>query len=288
MRERIGIVHPGRMGASVGAAALAAGGRVAWASRARSDATGARAAEAGLTDVGTVDALAGACDVIVSVCPPGAALEVAEEAVGARFRGIYVDANAVAPATARRIAETVEAAGARFVDGGIIGPPAVRTGTTRLYLSGADAELVAGLFAGSPLEAIALEGPAGEASALKMCYAAWTKGSAALLVAIRALAVAEDVEAPLLREWARSQAGLEERSERAVRSNAPKAWRFAAEMREIAHAFAAAGLPEGFHRAAADVYEGLAAFKDRSPPPELADAVDALLEAGRGRDVSNG
>lgn len=277
MSTQIGILHPGQMGASVGAAAVAGGGRVMWSSEGRGKTTRGRAASAGLEGLTSLDALIGASEVLICVCPPAAAMDVARDITERGFAGIYVDANAVAPRTAREIGAIVEAEGGRFVDGGIIGPPAVRAGTTRLYLSGPEREAVAGLFDGTVLEAIGVEGGAGAASALKVCYAAWTKGSAALLVAIRALAVAESVEAPLMREWSLSQRGLEQRSEDAVRKNAFKAWRFAGEMREIAQSFGTEGLPPGFHEAAADVYERLTGFKDCDPPPGVQEAVDAIL-----------
>jgi len=113
-----------------------------------------------------------------------------------------------------------------------------------------------------------------------MCYAAWTKGSAALLTAIRALAVAEGVENALLEEWNISQHGIEARSTAGARNNAFKAWRFAGEMREIAATFEAAGLPGGFHQGAADVYTRLAAYKDCDPPPELTEIIETLLDPG--------
>jgi 3-hydroxyisobutyrate dehydrogenase-like beta-hydroxyacid dehydrogenase len=223
-----------------------------------------------------VPALVRRADVILSICPPHAALDVGRAVADQGFRGIYVDANAVAPGTARDIATLVEAAGATFVDGGIIGPPPERAGTTRLYLAGRAAPRVAAAFAGSSLEAIVLDGPPGAASALKMAYAAWTKGSAALLMAVRALATAEGVDDALVREWARSLPELPARSEAAVRGNARKAWRFVGEMEEIAATFGAAGLPDGFHRAAAVVYERLAGYKDSGEPPPLPEVAKAL------------
>jgi hypothetical protein len=113
-----------------------------------------------------------------------------------------------------------------------------------------------------------------------MCYAAWTKGSAALLAAIRALAVAEDVESALLEEWNISQHGLEARSAAGACNNAFKAWRFAGEMREIAATFEAAGLPGGFHQGAGDIYTRLAGYKDCDPPPPLAEVIEKLLDSG--------
>ena len=148
----------------------------------------------------------------------------------------------------------VEGAGGRFVDGGIVGPPPEREGTTRLFLSGPEAETVAAAFAGSVVEAVVLGPEPGRASALKMAYAAWTKGTAAMLLAIRATARANGVEDALLAEWARSQPDAPGRSEDAAGAAAAKGWRWIAEMEEIAATFAAAGQPDGFHRAAADVY----------------------------------
>ncbi len=267
------------MGATVGGAAVAAGGRVMWSSDGRGEATRGRADVSGLEDVGSLNALMDQSDVLISVCPPAAAIAVASEAAKRGFASIYVDANAVAPATAREIAAIVEEAGALFVDGGIVGPPTMSSGTTRFYLSGAQPEVVAALFDGSVLEAITIEGGAGAASALKTCYAAWTKGAAALLIAIRALAHAEGVETPLLNEWSISQQGLEQRSDNAVSENTVKAWRFAGEMREIADSFAADGLPPGFHEAAAEVYGRLAGFKDRDPAPTVQDVIGAVLSS---------
>jgi 3-hydroxyisobutyrate dehydrogenase-like beta-hydroxyacid dehydrogenase len=224
-----------------------------------------------MEDVGSLDALAERADVIISVCPPGAATEVAHAVSSLAFDGIYVDVNAISPTTARSIGQQFR----RFVDGGVIGPPVRSAGSTRLYLSGEDARDVAGLWTDTPLGTRIVDGGAGAASAVKVCFAAWTKGTAALLLAIRALAVGEGVEEALLAEWAISMPDLAEQSERAAVGNAPKAWRFSGELDEIAVTFAANGLPDGFGRAAAEVYERLAGFKDTSGTT-LPDVVTAL------------
>lgn len=236
------------MGSAVGAVLRSRGHEVLWASEGRSADTAERAAEAGLEDACSVSELARRSDVVLSICPPHAALEVAGSLVG--FDGIYVDANAISPETAREVASRVP----RYVDGGIIGGPPREPGDTRLYLSGEDATTVAELFEGSALEPVVLSGPVGTASAMKMVYAAWTKGSAALLLAVRATARAEGIEDALLQEWADSIPGLEERSLRAARSAEKKGWRWVGEMEEIAATFAAAGEPDGFHKAAAEVF----------------------------------
>jgi 3-hydroxyisobutyrate dehydrogenase-like beta-hydroxyacid dehydrogenase len=243
----IGLLHPGEMGAAVGAVLRSRGHRVMWASAGRSEATRARAEEAGLEDVGSAEAVAES-EVVLSVCPPHAALDVARSL--GPFGGLYVDANAVSPATARAVGELVAAAGARYADGGIVGSPPREPGTTRLYLSGEAADEARELFDGSALEPRVV----GNASAVKMAYAAWTKGSAALLLAVRELARAEGIEEQLLEEWALSIPELPERSERAARSAEAKGWRWVGEMEEIAATFEAAGLPAGFHHAAAEVF----------------------------------
>jgi hypothetical protein len=198
--------------------------------------------------VRTSDALAAASEVIFSVCPPHAAVELARSLVG--FDGIYVDANAVAPATARTISESV----GRYVDGGMIGPPPLKQGTTRLYLSGPDAELVADLFAASIVEAIVVSDGVASASALKMAYAAWSKGTFALLLAICAVARAEGVEDALFAEWSRSLVQLPDQTAVAANSALTKGWRWIGEMMEIAETFSSADLPRGFHEAAAEIY----------------------------------
>ena len=259
--ERVGLLHPGEMGAAIGAVLIERGHRVAWASAGRSTETRARAEAAALEDVGDVSRVA-ETEIVFSICPPHAALDVAEALSG--FRGLFVDANAIAPETARAVTAVIEAGGGRFVDGGIVGPPPHERGTTRLYLSGRAAEAVAELFRDSRVDARPLSTEIGAASALKMAYAAWTKGTAALLLAIGDLARREGVEDALLGEWAISLPGLAERAQQASRSADAKGWRWVGEMEEIAATFAAAGLPAGFHEAAADIFRR----RSTAPVPE--------------------
>jgi len=274
----VGLLHPGDMGSAVGATVVAGGARVLWASAGRSAATRARAREAGLEDAGTLESVVQASRVIVSVVPPHGAADLARAVAQLGFRGVYVDANAVAPATAREIGRVVEAAGARFVDGGIIGPATRGTrGVTRVYLSGPGATEIAAVFGAGPLEAVVLDAPPGAASAVKMAYAGWNKGGQALLAAIRAFALAEGVDAALLAEWKISHPDLPARSERAVYDNAKKAWRFVGEMEEIARSLAAVGLPSAFHEAAREIYARLADYKDTTQPPTVEEATAKLL-----------
>ncbi len=284
--KTVALLHPGEMGAAIGACLRGRGLRVVWASAGRSAATRFRANAAGLEDLGALERALGAADIVLSVCPPHGALELAREVAGHGFRGVYVDANAISPATVRNIGRVLEAAEATFVDGGIIGPPPVPGASSRIYLSGGRARDIATVFAGSSLEAIPLEGAAGAASALKACYAAWTKGATALLAAIRALATHEGIEAALLEEWRRSQPELPKRSE-VVTAQARKAWRWIGEMEEIAASFEAAGLPAGFHLAAADLYRRLEGFKDGTTAPGLAEVTAAFARGAPRRKASS-
>ncbi|HUL24402.1 MAG TPA: DUF1932 domain-containing protein [Streptosporangiaceae bacterium] len=276
-KTSIGVLHPGEMGAAVGACLTQRGFIVLWASAGRSPDTGARAAAAGMRDVGTASEMAGQAGVILSVCPPHAALEVARSVAG--FGGIYVDANAVSPATTREAAQIVTDGGASYVDGGIIGAPPRSPGDSRLYLSGARAGEISELFAGTPLDAQVIGDGIGQASAVKMAYAAWTKGTAALILAIRALARAEGVEQALLAEWRQSQPSLTARPHAAARSAMEKGWRWIAEMEEIAATMAAHDLPPGFHHAAAAIYTRVPYTNAESQPdePSLTTVINALL-----------
>ncbi len=268
------LLHPGEMGASLAACARAAGHEVRWVTAGRSAASAARAEAAGLTPYLELSEALRDSDVVLSVCPPHAASGVAASVARLPCEATYVDCNAVSPATARDMARQL--GDARFVDGGIIGPPVRRPGTTRLFLSGERAASAAALFDGGPLDCILVDGGAGAASAVKLCYAAWSKGSAALLLAIRALAEHERVAAPLIDEWRRSQPQVVERLLAAAGATPRKAWRFVGEMEEIAATFREAGLPGDFHAGAADLYARLRTFKD-VPAADLDTVLRALL-----------
>ncbi len=208
----IAILHPGEMGAAVGRCLTDAGHLVLWASQGRGTATAARAESAGLADAGSIEDLAGRAEVIMSVCPPDAALEVSRAVAG--FEGTYVDA-------------------------------------------------------------------------------AWTKGTAALLLAVRALARADGVEADLLAEWALSQPRRETGSARAAGSAGSKGWRWAGEMEEIAASMAEiaasmaeSGLPGGFHQAAAEIFRRVPRLGPAATDEEALDAILTALGPTRADDRS--
>ena len=272
---KIGILHPGDMGASVGFSARMAGNEVYWLAEGRSAKTRARAVRAGLIERERLDDFASCCELLVSVCPPQAAGEIAATVLESGFDGLFVDANAIAPGRSRALGATLDGSGVEFVDGGIVGPAAWKPGSTRLYLSGPAAETAATAFAGGPLEPRVIDARVGSASAMKMCYAAYNKGRIALAAEVLAAAAYFDV-----RDFLRSEWGGEATDARidTARRIADRAWRWEPEMHEIAATLASAGLPDGIHQAAADLYSRLASFKDCAEPPEWEAMLAALLE----------
>lgn len=277
MMNKIGILHPGQMGVSVAASARQSGGEVWWVSEGRSPETRARAEAQELVESKTLAELCKACGLIVSVCPPHAAEDLADQVLETGYRGLYLDANAISPARTQRIGAKMTARGVVFVDGGIIGGPAWEAGKTRLYLSGAGADEAAECFSAGPLGTRIIGTDIGQASALKMCFAAYTKGSTALLCAI--LAAAEDlgIRQDLEKQWSLDGSDFALRTNSRVRGVTAKAWRFTGEMDEIADTFETVGLPGGFHRSAAQIYARIASFKGKEEPPALEDVLKALL-----------
>ena len=255
------ILHPGEMGASVAAAAISSGHRVLWVSEGRSEATKQRALFLELEDVRALSAI-NESDIVFSICPPNAAIQMAKDVAETKFKGLYVDANAGSPEKKLLINELLKSQNIDFVDGGIIGPPANSEGSTRLYVSGERCREIETIFTDGFLGVRSLEGGIGKAAALKIAYAAWTKGSSALILAVRAMARNADVEKDLLYEWGLSQPNAEAMTSLSATLNSPKAWRFVSEMDEISKTFAANGVPNNFWDAAAEVYDRLKDFKN--------------------------
>ena len=273
----VGILHPGAMGVSVARSIRDGGHQVLWASDNRSSASSERAHEHGLVDVGSLAAVCDKSEIILSICPPEAASDVANDVVGAGFKGIFVDANAISPRRMLSIDEMLTAAGISVVDGGIIGLPAWKPHKTWLFLSGRDAGVVADCAGGGMLETEVVGPEIGKASALKMCYAALSKGTTALICAILASADELGVRDELFGHWDRDEPGLAQVREMKMRGVTEKAWRYVAEMEEIAATFEAVGQTSGFHKAAADVYRRLGPLKG-GPHPSDYDTVIAAMK----------
>jgi 3-hydroxyisobutyrate dehydrogenase-like beta-hydroxyacid dehydrogenase len=274
---KIGILHPGEMGISIAASAINNGHQVYWVSASRSDKTHARAEKYDLIAIDSLVEFCKTCEIIISICPPHVAEEVARSVIEAGFKGLYLDANAISLQRAIKIGQILEATDIQFVDGGIIGGPAWTPKETWLYLSGKHAQEIASCFSKGPLETKIIGDEIGKASALKMCYAAYSKGTTALLSAVLTTAESLGVREELCRQWDMDDPGFSEQVNRRVRRVTAKAWRFEGEMKEIASTFDEAGLPDGFHQAAEEIYHRMANFKDSIEPPPLDDVLQALL-----------
>ena len=279
--KKIGILHPGQMGISVAATIINSGYEVYWVSENRSQSTLVRAKSQRLIDLQNIHTMCNTCDVIVSICPPHAAESVANQVVNCGFCGLFLDCNAISPQRAILIGNTLSAAGIQFVDGGIIGGPAWTQGSTWLYLSGENAKAVVDLFNAGPLETEVIGSVIGKASALKMCYAAYTKGTTALISAILAVSEGLKVRENLEAQWSRDWAGFVDQAHERTQRVTKKAWRFESEMTEIASTFETVGLPGGFHIASSEIFRRLAQYKDLEELPALEDVLENILSYGR-------
>jgi len=275
---KVGILHPGEMGASIAASAVNGKHEVYWVSENRSNKTRLRAKENKLLEIETLSRLCQTCEILCSICPPHAAEDAARSVIECGFKGRYLDANAISPQRAIRIGQMMESNNIRFIDGSIIGGPAWTPKETHLFLSGNDANIIADCFTNGPLETKILGDEIGKASALKMCYAAYSKGTTALLTAILATAESLGVRDELYQQWDMDDSSFSEQANRRATRVTAKAWRFEGEMHEIASTFKDAGLPNGFHEAAAEIYNRLASFKDSPETPKLEDVLNALLK----------
>lgn len=275
----VAILAPGNMGAAVGARLVENGVRVVTALEGRSAASAARAAAAGMA--GASDAEIAQADFILSIIPPGEALPFAERLVPALTatgsKPLFIDCNAVSPATALRVAAIIEQTGCAFADGGIIGaPPKPGDKGPRFYLSGPAATRAAVLGDHGLIVRI-MDGAIGEASALKMCYASLTKGFTALGAASALAAERSGVAEALRAELSASQPHMLGFLDRNLPAMFSKAYRWVAEMDEIA-AFFDSEAERTMLAGSARLYERLAA-DEAGPQDEI-----ATLTAFRGRE----
>jgi len=275
--KNIGVVSPGDMGQAIAARLKESGCNVFTALDGRSARTRTLAHEAGLTDCGSLDTLVATCDMILSILDPGAALAKAHEVAAAlRKTGrstVYTDCNAVSPQTVREIDTIIRNAGGTFIDAGIIGPPPRGKSRTRLYVSGPDAGVFT-QFSHPNLLVRVVSARIGDASGVKMCYAAITKGAVALemelLIAARKLGVEQVLEA----EFRESIPGIHDWLLERTPAMPPKAYRWIPEMREIAKTFEGVGMTPRIMQGAAEMFEFIAATPLGRESPEQARAHD--------------
>jgi 3-hydroxyisobutyrate dehydrogenase-like beta-hydroxyacid dehydrogenase len=247
----VALLHPGAMGARVGAELVSAGHQVRWLSAERSPATWQRATDAGLAARADVETLLDGAEIVLSVCPPQGAADVAKLIAGAGFSGIYVDANPVAPETLTEIAADLVASDATLVDGGIVGPPPGPDRRTNLYLAGDQAatQAVADLFADTHVTAMVVGAEVGAASAAKQAYALFNKGRIVLAAAAADLAESYGVLDVLAGEGERSGADILAQLPDVRSGLTELGWRWGPEFAEIATAIAASGADPALARA---------------------------------------
>jgi 3-hydroxyisobutyrate dehydrogenase-like beta-hydroxyacid dehydrogenase len=284
----VGVVSAGAMGSALGARLRAGGARVLVSLEGRSERTRRLASTAELEDTGSLAALLREASVVLSVVPPESSVDLAQALAreASDARPLIVDLNAVSPATVQRVATVLETAALDLVDGAISGPPPKRAGTTRIYLSGPRAAEVAAL----PLEGVervVVSGVLGAASAVKMCTASVYKGHVAVLAQALRTAHTHGVVDHVVADLAAAGLADPARTGTALGVASAKAWRYVAEMQEIAATQAAAGLTPDLFDAMATVYADLAerafAHTPEDVPPELplADVLDRFSEESR-------
>jgi len=277
----LGLLHPGRMGAAVAGLAVATGHEVWWDPTGRGPGSAGRARDAALQPARDLAELLERVDVLLSICPPAAASEVARQVARKGFRGLYIDANAISPQRVERMGRILQDAGACFLDGSIVGVPPTAGEGARLYLAGPPeaAQTLAAVFAGTTLQVEPVSPHQGAASALKMAFAGYQKASRILAGVSHALAVEHGVGPQLLAEAQRhSRSPLADPDY--LPSVAARAWRWAPELREVADTLDGAGLPSHMAEAAARAMQRWTPYRDRWDC-ELTEILHALVQRQR-------
>lgn len=278
----VGILSPGEMGAGVGGALRASGLSVLTCLAERSPASHERAQAAGIKDVPDLAVLVQRCDLILSILVPararGVAAAVGEAARSSGGTTVLADCNAIAPQTVQTIDADLEGSGVTLVDGGIVGGPPYNGQGPRVYASGASAHVL-GQLHGCGIDVVDVGPEIGKASAVKMCYAAMTKGTTALRTALLVAARRLNVYDELIAEMENSQAAALGAATQGMRRLPNVAYRWIGEMEEIASTFAHVGVTPDFHTGAAQVFREVdAAFERDADLSDLSDAVNRLAE----------
>ena len=272
--ENIGVMSPGDMGQAVALQLKQKGFNVCTALDKRSTRSKTLAQQAGLTDLGSIGKLIETCEVILSIMNPGAALDFAGELAQAlgvsRRKPLLVDCNAIAPGTLQAINAKITAAGGRCADAGIIGPPPRGNAKMWLYVSGAEARELEQL-ATSQITVRVLSERLGDASAIKMCYAAMNKGMIAMILELLIAARRLGVDAALEAQLKETHSDVYDRIIGALPVMPAKAYRWVPDMLQIAQTFEAAGMTPRIFQGAADMYEFIAATTLGKETPENRD-----------------
>ena len=277
----VAILSPGDMGHAIGRALGEHGLEVITCLDGRSERTRGLAGTGGFSDVPTLEDMVSQADLVLSILVPSEAVGVASRVADAiRVAGSdtpFADCNAVSPQSALVMSEMINAAGGRFIDGSIIGGPPGRGAPPRVYVSGPDSSLMTELD-GKGIVVRSVGNGIGRASAIKMCYAAGTKGTAALYAALLTAAEALGVSEELAAELRTSQPDVYKRMEGQVPGMPIPAARWIGEMEQIAATFEHVGVTPAFHQGAAEMFRLLSQTPFARETPETRDTSRTLAE----------
>ncbi len=279
--KTVGLLSPGDMGHVVGEVLIQNGLEVVTCLDGRSERTRNLASKAGIKDLGSYQNLVQQVDIVISILVPSEASHAANRVVGAlsgsERKIVYADCNAIAPATVKKIGEAIENAGSTFVDAGIIGGPPRSPGRTRFYCSGPETSVFEEL-SKHGLDVRVVGKVIGQASGLKMCYAAQTKGYTALVTELLVAAQAMGLYEGLIEELQLSQGDRYRSMERGVPGMPTKARRWVGEMEEIAKTFEDLGLTPKIYQGAADMFRFVGETDLADETPENRDQSRTLAE----------
>ncbi|WP_241779610.1 NAD(P)-dependent oxidoreductase [Streptomyces natalensis] len=277
----VGLLHPGSMGAAFGAQLRRRNVRVLWCMDGRRSRSRARAEDAGLEGVQNLAQLVARADVLLSLCPPAAAVDVAQQVAACGLDGgLYIEANAITPHRVREVSGLLP--GAVVIDGAVVGSPPVGGKQPTLYLSGAPdgCSRVASLFAVSDVKPHVLGAEVGTASALKLSYSSYQKVSRILAALAYGVADANGVADELVK-IAGKRGGSYLTETGYIPKTASRAWRWGPELDDAAALLREARLPDDLMRAASGVLHQWASARDRELT--VAEAL-ALLHVDHGRE----
>ncbi|MCY4417396.1 MAG: DUF1932 domain-containing protein [Chloroflexi bacterium] len=280
----VAILSPGDMGHAVGQRLREHELDVVTCLDGRSDRTRELASKAGIRDVPTMRELVEQSDLImsmtVSAAVPGLCRQVADAISVTGADVLFAECNAIAPQLAEELEPVITGAGGRFVDVSIIGGPPRPGYSPHFYASGGNAAEFDRLN-DYGLTVLKLDGPVGQASGIKMCYAAMTKGSWALYTELLMAAELMGLTEPLLAEFQSGQQAVLQRMERTIPTVPPRSRRWVSEMEEIRDTFAHLGMTPKLFEGVAEMYEFIGSTPLGEESPESRDRDRTFTETIR-------
>ena len=275
--KNIGFLHPGDMGVFLAHSVQNSGYEALWFSEQRSQSTRQRAEQQAMVEVSSLVELCEQSSVIISICPPHAASDVAHQVLQQPFSGIFVEANAISPELSKKLSAAFAKKGVSYVDAAVFGGTNLTSKNTQIFLSGPKADHIASCFSSGPVIPKVISDEIGKASATKMCHSMYSKGIRAMLHTVVSAAEHYDVRDNLEHLWAKDNVNFSENTYKNMQRTSKKAWRFSGEMDEISSTFHSLGLPDGFSQAASEVYRRLAKFKEYDQEPDIEEIINALI-----------